>query len=130
MIAGKGTAFDHNRRFGYIPDGEANTIFCVAAPAEKAVVWTKPEDLPFDPAQPLTALGINEGESFRAAFFDGVVTDVAVDNPTLAALITPDGGEKVETQLPIYWNKRDSEVTEAERCQPTRWMLRDKKQIK
>ena len=63
---------------------------------DKAVPWTKPEDLPFDPENPLAALGKVSPQGFIAAFFDGSVMQLKVDNKTLKALITPDGGEVIE----------------------------------
>jgi hypothetical protein len=127
VFSGKGTAFNGNRGICDIPDGRSHTIFCVAAATEKAVIWTKPEDLQFDPVQPLTALGISEDDSFRAAFFDGSVQHLAVDNPTLAALITPDGGETVEEEQPPFdWsNPKDAPI---DYSKPTRLVLKDTKQ--
>ena len=74
----------------------SNTILCVEAGADKAVPWTKPEDLPFDPEKPLAALGKVSPKGFIAAFFDGTCEQLKVDNKTLKALITPDGGEVID----------------------------------
>src|SRR5262249_31218881 len=41
-------------RIANIPDGLSNTIFVVEA--ENPVIWSKPEDLPFDPKGPLPPL--------------------------------------------------------------------------
>ena len=72
------------------------TILVVEAGREKAVPWTKPEDLPFDPANPLAALGQIPAEGFLAAMADGSVHRFKVDNATLKALITPAGGEPID----------------------------------
>ena len=57
--------------------------------------WTKPEDLPFDPENPLAALGKVSPQGFIAAFFDGHVRAIECRQQTLKALITPDGGEVI-----------------------------------
>jgi hypothetical protein len=79
-----------------IEDGLSRTILVVEAGPDKAVPWTKPEDLPFDPAKPLTALGDVPEDGFYAAMCDGSVVHLKVDNATLKALITPRGGEKID----------------------------------
>ena len=79
-----------------ISDGLSNTILCVAVGSDKAVPWTKPEDLPFDPQRPLAVLGKVSPKGFIAAFFDGHVMQLKVDNETLKALITPNGGEVID----------------------------------
>ena len=93
VFTGKDAAFDGGRAISArdIRDGASNTIMCV-----QAGPWTKPEDLPFDPEKPLAALGEIPPEGFLAAFFDGSVETLKVDNPTLKALITPNGNEPVE----------------------------------
>ncbi|MGO9114577.1 MAG: DUF1559 domain-containing protein [Thermoguttaceae bacterium] len=98
LFTGKGAAFNGGKKFGPpdIRDGMSKTILCVEAGPDKAVPWTKPEDLPFDPANPLAALGNASPQGFIAAFFDGHVMQLKVDNETLKALITPDGGEVID----------------------------------
>ena len=98
LFTGKGAAFDGGKKvqMADIRDGLSNTILCVEAGPDKAVPWTKPEDLPFDPANPLAALGNVSPQGFLAAFFDGHVMLLKVDNETLKALITPDGGEPID----------------------------------
>lgn len=98
LFTGKGAAFDGGKkvRAADIRDGMSYTILCVEAGPDKAVPWTKPEDLPFDPERPLAALGKIPAQKFIAAFFDGHVEQLKVDNKTLKALITPDGGEVID----------------------------------
>jgi hypothetical protein len=98
LFTGKGAAFDGAKKIGMmdIRDGASKTILCVEAGADKAVPWTKPEDLPFDPENPLASLGAVSPEGFIAAFFDGQVMQLKVDAKTLKALITPDGGEPID----------------------------------
>jgi hypothetical protein len=71
------------------------TIMFAEAGPEKAVPWTKPEDLPFDPEKPSAALGKVPAGGFPAGFFDGWVSTLKVDDKTLKALITPAGGEAI-----------------------------------
>jgi len=98
LFTGKGAAFDGGKkvRVADIRDGMSHTILCVQAGPDKAVPWTKPEDLPFDPQNPLAALGKIPAQGFIAAFFDGHIEQLKVDNKTLKALITPDGGEAID----------------------------------
>ena len=103
LFTGKGAAFDGEKKIRMldIRDGAAATILCVEAGADKAVPWTKPEDLPFDPANPSAALGNVSPQGLLAAFFDGHIMQLKVDNQTLKALITPDGGEPID-QAKLY----------------------------
>ena len=103
LFTGKGAAFDGGKKIRMmdIRDATSNTILCVEAGPDKAVPWTKPEDLPFDPENPLAALGAVPPQGFLAAFFDGSVRQLKVDNKTLKALITPDGGEAID-QAKLY----------------------------
>jgi hypothetical protein len=43
-------------------------VVLVNADADKGVIWTKPEDLPFDPQNPSRGLGGPEGKGFFAVF--------------------------------------------------------------
>jgi hypothetical protein len=94
-FTGKGTIFEGKKGIGIrdILDGTSNTI--MFAEAAKAVPWTKPDDLPYDPEKPLPKLGgLFEG-GFNAALCDGSVRFVAktVSEKTLRAAITRNGGE-------------------------------------
>jgi prepilin-type N-terminal cleavage/methylation domain-containing protein len=75
-------------------DGTANTI--LIAEAGEPVIWTKPDDLKYDPAKPLPKLGNawNRAGSL-VAMGDGSVRMVAptVTEKTLRAAITAAGGE-------------------------------------
>lgn len=81
-----------------ITDGTANTIMAVEVGDEHAVVWTKPQDLPFDPENP--ARGLRDGPyhgGFLALFCDGSVHFIAdtVDRDVLRAFFTRAGKEPV-----------------------------------
>lgn len=79
-----------------IRDGTSNTIAIVEA--QRSIPWTKPEDIPYDPAKPLPKLGGYEPNVFEAAFGDGSVHAIAqnIDQGMLRALFTKAGGELIE----------------------------------
>ena len=97
VFTGPGTAFAENKRLALadVKDGPASTLLLVEASADKAVFWTKPEDLPFDPQNPMASLGQIGPDGILAAFFDGHVERLKIDAKTLGALVTPNGGEPI-----------------------------------
>ena len=78
-----------------VRDGTSNTIAIVEA--KRSIPWTKPEDIPYDPAKQLPKLGGFEPGKFLAALADGSVRrlPVTIDETTLRALITRAGGEVI-----------------------------------
>jgi hypothetical protein len=100
VFTGRRTAFPPYRsaRFGDIRDGTSNTLMLIEAGPEKAVPWTKPEDVPFRPSDPRVALGSARDGVFLVAFFDGYVRTLPADlDPAVfRALITPDGAEAID----------------------------------
>ena len=57
-----------------IPDGTSNTILCVEA--TNAVPWSKPGNIPFDPAKDLPKFGKAFGEKPCVAMCDGSTRQV------------------------------------------------------
>jgi hypothetical protein len=80
-----------------ISDGTSNTIMLVGVDDKHAVIWTKPDDMPFDPQDPKKGIGSVYREGFPAAFCDGSVRILrsTIDPTTLKALFTRAGGEVI-----------------------------------
>ena len=74
-----------------IKDSLSRTIMVVEAGLDKAVPWTKPEDLPVDLGIPIAALDNVADEGFFAVFFDGQVQLLpkAIDPKLLRSMISP-----------------------------------------
>jgi hypothetical protein len=94
VFAGKGCMFEGKQgiRFADVTDGLSNTI--LAAEAAKAVPWTKPDDLPYDPEKPLPKLGMPGAKGFQAAMGDGSVHFISekITEKTLRNAITRNDG--------------------------------------
>jgi len=86
----KGTGFREIR------DGTANTLLVVEA--KRSVPWTKPEDIPYDPAKPLPELGGHFEGGFLAALCDGSVRFLPkdLDEAVLRKLIEKADGQPVD----------------------------------
>lgn len=76
-------------------DGLTGTILLVEVAPEKAVIWTKPEDMPYDSKNPLANFGKLDGE-FLTLFADTrvEVTRTDVDLDALRAMFSYAGQEK------------------------------------
>lgn len=84
--------------FRDIIDGTSNTLMVVEVPADKAVIWTKPEDVTAE-GEVAPSLFTAEGEDgFLALFCDGSVRKIAstIATKTLVALLTMNGGEIID----------------------------------
>lgn len=99
VFIGQGTPFGARRgvRFDDVVDGSLRTIALVEAGPDKAEIWTKPGGLPFDPKNPIAALG-NIGDKFLVVFLDGQVRELprTIDADTLSKLIQHADGAPVE----------------------------------
>jgi len=100
LPVGPAAAFDGSKcvQFKDIRDGTSNTIMTLEVDDSQAVVWTKPDDLPFDPQDPLKGLGGLFEDGFQAGFMDGSVHFIrgTIKPEVLKALITPEGRELID----------------------------------
>lgn len=91
---GNGGIINSAFNIGNIPDGTANTIWCVEATT--AVPWTKPVDMPFDANKELKKFGKAFGETPFALLCDGSARTLdlkKISDNTLKSAITAAGGE-------------------------------------
>lgn len=72
---GEGTVFGgkESLQMADIRDGTSNTIMVVNVISDRAVIWTKPEDLEVKEAAPLTGLVSDARKQFETTFCDGSV---------------------------------------------------------
>ena len=96
VLVGPGSIFELGAKVSLasITDGTSNTILAVEA--ADPTIWTRPEELPFDPKGALPKLGISP-EGFNAVFADAAVHFLRATTPEadLRAFITRAGGEVV-----------------------------------
>lgn len=99
-FSGENTPLGGNKAIGFadVIDGTALTIMCVQAAPEKAVTWSKPEDLEFNQENPLAALGAIPDKGFRTALLDGSCCTIPkdIDLETLRRLIQHNDGQPVD----------------------------------
>jgi hypothetical protein len=79
-----------------IKNGTSKTIMALEVDEDHAVIWSKPDDLPYDPKEPAKELSNKYG--FYALFCDGRITPVQASRPAdeLRALFSAAGGEKAK----------------------------------
>jgi hypothetical protein len=80
-----------------ITDGTSNTAMIFEATDDHMVVWTRPDDLPFDEKQPQKGLIDKARSAFAVVFADGSVRTLPTNIPAdlLKAIITRNGGEVI-----------------------------------
>jgi prepilin-type processing-associated H-X9-DG protein len=102
-LVGKGTLFegDKARRIAEIRDGTSNTLMFVEVDPDRAVVWTKPEDIEFNPQRPLEGLGKAHPGGFNAALCDGSVRFISetIDRQVFVRLAEIADGQPI----PLDW---------------------------
>ena len=92
---GPGTAFDDPSKklsAQNFPKGLASAIFVVETYSDRAVNWTEPQDLSYDPVNPRHELGnARSAGIFLALMGDGSVRTIGedVDDTTLQAMLAP-----------------------------------------
>ena len=64
---GKDTMFDGDKGVSkkQVTDGLSNTILIIVVGENRSVIWTKPDDMDFDPEHPLAGLGAVADEGFH-----------------------------------------------------------------
>ena len=104
FISGPGaydSRVDRSLSMNEITDGTSNTIGIIETAPELAVAWTKPDDFPFNPADPFAGLRSVMSDYVLAVMFDG---SVDVFHPLIApadaaALITWAGKDTSKYEL-------------------------------
>jgi hypothetical protein len=96
VFVGPGTAFEdpNGQKLRDFPDGISNTVLIFEGGVP--VPWTKPEEIPFDPEQPLTVPKAYFKRVFRIAFADGSVHHLShkIVEEGLRPMITRNGDDK------------------------------------
>jgi hypothetical protein len=98
VFVGKGAAFEGKQGLKLpedFPDGTPNTILVIEAGAP--VPWTKPEDIPFAPDQPLPKLVALREDGFYLVLADGHLRFIGknTSEATLRAAITRNGHDRL-----------------------------------
>ncbi len=100
-IAGPNTILNNSKRPAKttnVTDGTSKTIMIVEADDTHGVIWTKPDDYPWDVANPSAGLGNIWSGNFFGAMADGSIHFLSVGNTpeTLNGFFSINGGELVE----------------------------------
>ncbi|MEO1523787.1 MAG: DUF1559 domain-containing protein [Planctomycetota bacterium] len=103
MLAFSGNRTVLNPETGYfesarMTDRPEDTLLLFLAPQEQAVVWTKPDDFPFDENDPLVMLAMQNG--LHVSFSDKSVNVLTseIDADSFKALVTGTGGEDAKAK--------------------------------
>ena len=83
-----------------ITHGLSNTILAVEADEAHAVIWTKPDDLEFNPEKPGTGLTGQPSRGFNAVFCDGAVRFIqdSIDPEFLQDMANRNGGKAAKAR--------------------------------
>ena len=95
----KDSIFPGGKAIGFrdITDGTSNTVLVFAASDESMVIWTRPDDLQFDPKDPKRGLVDKDRPVIPAVFADGSVRAIpnTISADVLRAIVTRNGGEPI-----------------------------------
>ena len=93
----------HGPRVPDFDDGTSNTLLVLEVGPELAVPWTRPDDLSFDPKEPLAALGKLLGDGFWGGFADGAVRRIKADirPDVFRGILTPNGREVLQLERQV-----------------------------
>jgi len=103
-----------------VRDGSQNTIFTIELLPEQAIEWTRPDDISFDPADPLAGVGTIPEDGLLVTTIDGSVHTLnpEVTPENFLKFVTWDGGEifgPAETlNVFLDWQKGSVGPTEPE----------------
>ena len=86
-------------KFRDVLDGLSNTILAIVADEEKAVTWTRPDDLPIDMAQPRKGWSEGVEDGLFVLLGDGAVIRVSADisDDVVGPLLTRAGKERIDS---------------------------------
>jgi hypothetical protein len=113
-VTGSGTlfpAFGPEISFADIPDGSHTTLMFVEADADQAVVWTKPADLAFDPANPLAGIGSASPDGFAAVMASGEAYTLpgTIDTQNVSNMAIRNDGNFVDfSEFAPYWEAENN----------------------
>ena len=100
VFLGEGALFEKGRMVTIpeVRDGTVNTLMIVEA--DTPVPWTKPEDLPYAPGQPLPKLGGQFKDGFVAVTADGAIRFIkkSIDQQLLVSMVTRSGEEVINVE--------------------------------
>lgn len=98
VLRGEQTAFPPGRRTKFFKDGASRTILFVEADEERAVPWSKPQDIDYDASRPLAGLGNLRPRTILVSMGDFSVRSIPsdIDPKVFHALVTPAGRENVD----------------------------------
>jgi len=100
-VRGPNTAFPGKESVSLadIVDGTSNTVMVLEVSDEKAVEWTRPDDLPFNEADPLAGVVGLRTDAFLAALCDGAAMRIraSADPKTARALFLCNDGLPLST---------------------------------
>ena len=96
-LSGEGTIFPPGKKMKFrdMADGTSTTLMFVEADDEYAVPWASPQDIDYDPANPMKGFGNHRPGIFMAAFGDGDVQTFSndIDPDVLRAMISRAGDD-------------------------------------